>query len=54
MSGVNKVDLHIFSDASLEVMGLIAFLRKPHNGEVILVIGICRVVLIRNMTVAKL
>ena len=27
-SGVNKVDLHIFSDASLEAMCMVAYLRK--------------------------
>ena len=53
-SGVNKVDLHIFSDASLEAMCMVAYLRKQENGEVAFVIGICRVAPIRNMTVAKL
>ena len=53
-SGVNKVDLHIFSDASLEAMFLVAYLRKQENGELAFVIGNCRVVPIRNMTVAKL
>ena len=53
-SGVNKVDLHIFSDASLEAMCMVAYLRKQDNGEVTFVIGKCRVAPIRNMTVAKL
>ena len=33
-SSVNKVDLHIFSDASLEAMCMVAYLRKQENGEV--------------------
>ena len=37
-SGVNNVDLHIFSDASLEAMCMVASLRKPENGEVAFVI----------------
>ena len=53
-SGVNKVDLQIFSDASLEAMCMVAYLRKQENGEVAFVIGKCRVAPIRNMTVAKL
>ena len=53
-SGVNKVDLHIFSDASLEAMCMVAYLRKQDNGEVTFVLGKCRVASIRNMTVAKL
>ena len=53
-SGVNKVDLHIFSDASLEAMCMVAYLRKQENGEVAFVIGKCTVAPIRNMTVAKL
>ena len=53
-SGVNKVDLHIFSDASLEAMCMVAYLRKQDNGEVIFVQGKCRVAPIRNMMVAKL
>ena len=53
-SGVNKVDLHIFSDASLEAMCMVVYLRKQDNGEVTFVIGKCRVAPIRNMTVAKL
>ena len=52
--GVNKVDLHIFSDASLEAMCVVAYLRKQDNGEVTFVIGKCRLAPIRNMTVAKL
>ena len=51
-SGVNKVDLNIFSDASLEAMRMVAYLRK--KDEVTFVIGKCRVAPIRNMTVAKL
>ena len=51
---MNKVDLHIFSDASLEAMCMVAYLRKQENGEVAFVIGNCRVAPIRNMTVAKL
>ena len=42
-SGVNKADLHIFSDASLEAMRMVAYLRKQENGEVAFVIGKCRV-----------
>ena len=53
-SGVNKVDLHIFSDASLEAMCMVANLKKQENGEEAFVIGKCRVAPIRNMTVAKL
>ena len=53
-SGVNKVDLHIFSDALLEAMCMVACLRKQENGEVAFVIGKCRVAPIRNMSVAKL
>ena len=53
-SGVNKVDLHIFSDASLEAMCMVAYLRKQENGEVAFVIGKCIVAPIRNITVAKL
>ena len=52
-SGVNKVDLHIFSDASLEAMCMVAYLRKQENGEVAFVIRKCRVAPIRNMTVAS-
>ena len=52
-SGVNKVDLHIFSDASLEALCMVAYLRKD-NGRVTFVIVKCRVAPIRNMTVAKL
>ena len=51
---MNKVDLHFFSDASLEAMCIVAYLRKQDNGEVTFVIGKCRVAPIRNMTVAKL
>ena len=47
-SGVNKVDLHIFSDTSLEAMCMVAYLRKQDNGEVTFVIGNCRVAPIRN------
>ena len=53
-TGVNKVDLHIFSDASLKAMCMVAYLRKQDNGEVTFVIGKCRVAPIRNMTVTKL
>ena len=53
-SGVNKIYLHIFSDASLEAMCMAVYLRKQYNGEVIFVIGKCRVAPIRNMTVAGL
>ena len=53
-SGLNKVGLQIFSDASLEAMCIYANLRKQNNGEVTLVIGKWRVAPIRNMTVAKL
>ena len=53
-SGVNKVDLHIFSDALLEAMFMVAYLRKQEKGEVAFVIGKCRVVPIRDITVAKL
>ena len=53
-SGVNKVDLHIFSDASLKAMCMVAYLRKQDIGEATFVIGKCRVAPIRNMTVAKL
>ena len=53
-SGVNKLDLHIFSDASLEAMCMVAYLRKQENGEVAFVIGKCRVAPIRNMTVAEM
>ena len=53
-SSVNKVDLHIFSDASLEAMCMVAYLRKQENGEVAFVIGKGRVAPIRNLTVAKL
>ena len=53
-SGVNIVDLHIFSDASLEAMCMVAYLRKQEKGEVAFVTGNCRVAQIRNMTVAKL
>ena len=53
-SGVNKVDLHIFSDASLEAIRMVAYLRKQENGEVAFVIGKRRVPPIRIMTVAKL
>ena len=51
---MSKVDLHIFSDASLEAMCMVACLRKQENGEAAFVIGKCRVAPIRNMTVAKL
>ena len=37
-SGVNKVDLQIFSDASLEAMCMVAHLRKQDNGKVTFVI----------------
>ena len=53
-SGLNKADLHIFSDASLEAICMVAYLRKQENGEVAFVIGKCRVAPIRNMTVARL
>ena len=53
-SGVNKVDLHIFTDASLEAMCMVAYFRKQESGEVTFVIGKCRVAPIRIMTVAKL
>ena len=53
-SGVNKVDLHSFSDASLEAMCMVAYFRKQETGEVAFVIGKCRVAPIRNMTVAEL
>ena len=53
-SGVNKVVLQIFSDASLEALCMVAYLRKQERGEVAFVIGKCRVAPIRNMTVAKL
>ena len=53
-SGVNKNDQHIFSEASLEAMCVVAYLRKQYKGEVTFVIGKCRVAPIRNMTVAKL
>ena len=53
-SGVNKVDLHIFSDASLEAMCMVAYLRKHESSEVAFVIGKCRVAPKRNMAVAKL
>ena len=38
-SGVNKVNLHTFSDASLEAMRMVACLRKQDNGEVTFLIG---------------
>ena len=53
-SGVNKVDLHVFSDASLEARCMVTYLRKQDNGEVNFVIGKCRVAPIRNMTMVKL
>ena len=52
--GVNKVDLHIFLDASLEAMCIVGYLRKQEDGQVAFVIGKRRVAPIRNMTVAKL
>ena len=52
-SGVNKVDQQIFSDASLEAMCMVAYLRKQESGEVAFVIGKCRVAPIRIMPVAK-
>ena len=51
---MNKVDLHTFSEASLEAMCMVASLRKQENGKVAFMIGKCRVGPIRNMTVAKL
>ena len=51
---MNKVDLLIFSGASLEVMCMVAYLRKQGNDEVTFVIGKCSVAPIRNMTPAKL
>ena len=53
-SRVNKNDLHILSDASLEAMCMVAYLRKQENSEVTFVIGKCKVAPTRNMTVAKL
>ena len=53
-SGVNKVDVHNFPDASLEAMCMVAYLRKQEIGEVAIVMGKCRVAPIRNMKVAKL
>ena len=53
-TGVNKVDLHIFSDASFEAICMSAFLRKQDNDKVTFVIGKCRVAPVRNMTVAML
>ena len=53
-SGVKKIDQHIFSDASLEAMCIVACLRKQENGEVAFAIGTCRATPIRNTTVAKL
>ena len=53
-SGVNKVDLQIFTDASLEATCMVAYCRKQGSGEVNFVIGKCRVAPIRNVTVATL
>ena len=52
--GVSKVDLHISSDASLEAMRMVAYLRKEGKGKVTFVIGKSGVAPIRNITVAKL
>ena len=40
-SGMNKVDLHIFLDASLEAMCMVAYLLEQDNGEVTFVIEKC-------------
>ena len=53
-SGVNKIDLHTFSIASLDALSKIAYLWKQENGERTFVIGKCRVAPIRNMTVYML
>ena len=52
--GVRTVDLRIYSDASLQPMCMVAYLRRQENGEVTFVIGKSRVAPMRNMTVAKL
>ena len=41
-SAVNKVYLHIFSDASLEAMCMVAYLREPENREITFLIRKCR------------
>ena len=51
---MSKIDIHIFSDAWLEGMCMVAYLNKQDGGKVTFGIGKCRVAPIRNMTVAKL
>ena len=53
-SGVKKVVLHYFPDASLEPMWMDAYLRKQEKSEKTIVIRKCRVPLFGNMIVAKL
>ena len=51
-----KVDLHIFCDASLESMCIVAYFRaETHNGvEVSFVIGKCRIAPMKQRTIPKL
>ena len=50
-----KIDLHIFSDASLESMCIVAYLRAEDEGvELSFVIGKCRIAPIKQQTIPKL
>ena len=56
MSQFDKVDLHIFSDASLESMCIVAYIRAltPSGTEVSFVTGKCRIAPMKQQTIPKL
>ena len=51
-----KIDLHIYSDASLESMCIVAYLRAENvdGVELSLVIGKCRIAPVKQQTIPKL
>ena len=52
----NKIDLHIFPDASLESMCIVAYMRAADDDgmELSFVIGKCRVTLMKKQTIPQL
>ena len=53
-SGCTNLRLHVFTDASEEAMGIVAYLQDDTTLKLSYVIGKCRVVPIRHMTIPKL
>ena len=48
------VDLHIFADASLDIMCIVAHFRDQQSGEIAYVVGKCRVAPMKQQSIPRL